>query len=470
MSTDFLGPSSGGQGPDMKRLLLAVLLMTGILMVYSSYFGPKVSDEKLGQAAEAAESKNLDVESSPPLNKDLVGYAEKASDIVATAANIPLKIEKFSIGMKGGVDPGSESSIAARGGYFAAVSNQGAQIVDFQLVGYETPIELGATHAGVNLFAVASRDASVTLPVNSRYEVLSSSDDKISLQHMTEQGVRVLRHFKFNPDQFMIEQEVILKNESKLSRRVALDILMNAEEPIENKSSGIFSKSVEPTSIVWNGLKEGAVERETVSMDAIEKTKEFIGAANYVGFDKRYFLVALIPAEANLVEKTSVATWSELVDGVEKKGAVLTLHEKAVVLKPGELTTFSYSSYLGPKQLSLLREAGHGLDENINFGWFGVISRPLLWLLGQIYGFVGNFGVAIILLTLLIKLVTFPLTQKSFVSMQQMKKINPEIKELQKKYSHDRTLLSQKQMELYKEKGVNPAAGCLPMLIQMPVW
>lgn len=470
MSTEFLGPSSGGQGPDMKRLLLAVVLMTGILMVYSSYFGPKVPEEKLEQVTDAAPNKNVEIKGSPVLNNDLANFAEKAPNIIATATDIPLKIEKFSIGMKDGVDPANESALAARGGYLAAVSNQGAQIVDFQLVGYKVPIELGVTHAGINLFAVESRESTLTLPVNSRYEVVSSSSDRISLQYMTEQGVRVLRNFKFNPDQFMIEQEVILKNESKLDRLVALNILMNTEESTENKSSGFFSQNVESASVVWSGSKDGATERETVAIDAIEKTKEFVGKANYVGFDKRYFLVALIPDQAGLVEKTTVTTWSETVNDVEKKGAILALHEKPVILKPGDISTFSYSSYLGPKQLSLLRQAGHGLDENINFGWFGVISRPLLWLLGQIYGFVGNFGIAIILLTLLIKLATFPLTQKSFVSMQQMKKINPEVKELQKKYSHDRTLLSQKQMELYKEKGVNPAAGCLPMLIQMPVW
>jgi YidC/Oxa1 family membrane protein insertase len=130
----------------------------------------------------------------------------------------------------------------------------------------------------------------------------------------------------------------------------------------------------------------------------------------------------------------------------------------------------SFISYLGPKQLALLHNAGHGLDENIDFGWFGVLSRPMLWLLSMLFSFVGNFGIAIILLTLFIKLLTFPLTQKSFVSMQNMKKIAPDVKELQKKYSHDKAMLGQKQMELYKEKGINPMAGCLPMLIQMPVW
>ena len=94
----------------------------------------------------------------------------------------------------------------------------------------------------------------------------------------------------------------------------------------------------------------------------------------------------------------------------------------------------------------------------------------MLWMLVQFNTFAHNFGVAIILLTLVIKLLTFPLTYKSFASMQQMKTISPQLKQLQKQYGHDRALMGQKQMELYKQTGINPMAGCLPLLVQMPVW
>jgi YidC/Oxa1 family membrane protein insertase len=113
---------------------------------------------------------------------------------------------------------------------------------------------------------------------------------------------------------------------------------------------------------------------------------------------------------------------------------------------------------------------GHGLEESVDFGWFGVLSRPMLWVLVKFFDFTGNFGIAIILLTLLMKALTFPLTQKSYVSMQQMKTVAPELKKLQEKYKNDRAALGQKQMDLYREKGINPMAGCFPMLVQMPIW
>ncbi len=452
----------GGQtpGPDIKRLLLAVVLMTGVLMSYNAFFAPRVSPEQ-----------------QPNVQAEKIALKEAGSDvpqaaqalavapgIVPTPSDIPLVLKEFSMSMakvKGG-----EAAIASRSGYHAFVSNQGGQIQDFQLTGYKSPIELGVTHAGVNLFAVASRDAGLTLPADARYEVVSSDQEHVVLQHMTPQGVRVLRHYRFLPNQFSIEHGIELRNESQEKRKIALSFFMNTAEPGTGKKASFFSAGDEQTAVVWQGEKD----REKVVASDLEKGKIFKGAAKYVGFDKRYFLVALIPKDASSVEKTSASLWESSVGAEKEKGVLLTLQEKPFDLLPGSVTKLEFSSYLGPKQLTLLTQAGHGLDENIDFGWFGVLSRPMLWLLGQIFGFVGNFGIAIILLTLFIKLLTFPLTQKSFVSMQQMKKIAPEMKELQKKYSHDRAQLGQKQMELYKEKGINPMAGCLPMLIQMPIW
>ena len=129
---------------------------------------------------------------------------------------------------------------------------------------------------------------------------------------------------------------------------------------------------------------------------------------------------------------------------------------------------FNIEFFIGPKQVDLLASLSLPLDENVDFGWFGVLSRPMLWLLVKIYGFVNNYGLAIIIITFIIKLLTYPLTQKSFTSQQEMKKLQPKIKRNCKlKFGHDRTLLGQKQMELYKTHGVNPVAGCLPLLIRL---
>ena len=111
-----------------------------------------------------------------------------------------------------------------------------------------------------------------------------------------------------------------------------------------------------------------------------------------------------------------------------------------------------------------------GFKDSISFGWFGVISRPLLWLLRNIFTYVQNWGIAIILLTMLVKLATLYWTTKSMRSMRAMSALKPEMDALQKKYPDDRQKQQQAQMELFKRNGVNPLSGCLPMLLQMPIW
>lgn len=133
-------------------------------------------------------------------------------------------------------------------------------------------------------------------------------------------------------------------------------------------------------------------------------------------------------------------------------------------------------AFLGPKYLDKLEGADEvagystGLKDSIDFGWFAFISRPLLWLLRHIFFFVGNWGVAIILLTVLVKLATLYWTQKSMKSMKAMAALKPEMEAIQKKYPDDRQKQQQAQMELFKRHGVNPLSGCLPMLLQMPIW
>jgi YidC/Oxa1 family membrane protein insertase len=132
--------------------------------------------------------------------------------------------------------------------------------------------------------------------------------------------------------------------------------------------------------------------------------------------------------------------------------------------------------YLGPKNYRELERAdtaagfSTGFTDTIDFGWFGVIGRPLLWLLLKFYAVVGNWGIAIIMLTFLVKLATLYWTTKSMRSMKAMAALAPQMKLLQEKYKDDRQRLQVETMALYKQHNVNPIAGCLPILLQMPIW
>ncbi len=124
--------------------------------------------------------------------------------------------------------------------------------------------------------------------------------------------------------------------------------------------------------------------------------------------------------------------------------------------------------FVGPKLQSQLEEIDPSLKLTVDYGWLTIISQPLFWLLSKVFSFVGNWGVAIILVTVMIKAVFYKLTEASGRSMAKMREIQPRMKALQDRYKDDRQALSQAMMELYKREKVNPAAGCLPILIQMP--
>ena len=141
---------------------------------------------------------------------------------------------------------------------------------------------------------------------------------------------------------------------------------------------------------------------------------------------------------------------------------------KALQVEPGASHTFTQTLFIGPKLQSQLEEIDKTLKLTVDYGWLTILSQPLFWLLGKAFGVFGNWGVSIIAVTVLIKLLFYKLTESSGRSMAKMRNLQPRIKALQERYKDDRQQLGKAQMELYKVEKVNPAAGCLPILIQMP--
>ncbi|MEM9189004.1 MAG: membrane protein insertase YidC [Myxococcota bacterium] len=139
-------------------------------------------------------------------------------------------------------------------------------------------------------------------------------------------------------------------------------------------------------------------------------------------------------------------------------------------LEPGEATVLRTLAYIGPKDNDALTAAGHNLKEVVDLGWFSVVAAWLVAFLRVIYGFVGNWGVAIILMTVIVRIALFPLTWKSFQSMGKMRVLKPEMDKINEMYADSREKKGAAMMELYRKHKVNPLGGCLPQLLQMPVW
>ncbi|WP_434346801.1 membrane protein insertase YidC [Myxococcus virescens] len=205
--------------------------------------------------------------------------------------------------------------------------------------------------------------------------------------------------------------------------------------------------------------------------------EETRGQIQFFGIDQQYFLSALYPLEGPRAGSCSF----EATPTLRKVTASFP-----ITAAPGETVTLRFGGYFGPKDTDLLAQvpgaslrASTGLTdatfhpplaETVDFGIWAVICKALLWVMKFFYGVTGNWGVAIILLTVVVKLVLLPLTYRSMVSMEEVKKLQPRMEEIRKKHADNREQQNLEIMKLYQEAKVNPLGGCLPLLIQMPVW
>jgi YidC/Oxa1 family membrane protein insertase len=201
---------------------------------------------------------------------------------------------------------------------------------------------------------------------------------------------------------------------------------------------------------------QDGIHREMID-DSIEM-KQIATPVKWVGVTDRYFLMTLINQSP-----------------IEAKGLIQPLGPyfgRASLIYPIASNTISVDlkSYFGPKELEALRSVEVTLDHTVDFGWFTIFAYPLLKLMKWFYSLFHNWGVSIILLTLLVKIVTYPLTYKSVKSMREMSKLQPQLQKIREKYADDKEALNREMMSLMKTHGYNPAAGCLPILVQMPVF
>ena len=181
----------------------------------------------------------------------------------------------------------------------------------------------------------------------------------------------------------------------------------------------------------------------------------------YMAMVQHYFVSAWIPPQDDTVTYSARQVGDTFLMGY---------NTNLLTVAPGETATLGGRFYVGPKDQYQLREYAEGLDLTVDYGFLWWLAQPLFYLLTMIHGFAGNWGVAIILLTVIVKALLYPLSAASFRSMAKMRKLQPEMQRLKERYGDDRQKFSEAMMELYKKEGANPLGGCLPILLQMPVF
>ena len=315
-------------------------------------------------------------------------------------------------------------------------------------------IESGVRAAGG---AAEATHLAMFTAARSSYELGDADELVVPLTWTDASGVTVEKRYRFTRGGYAIGLEQVVTNGSAAEWRGAEYVRIKrhsheAERSMFNVDSYSFDGP-----IVYNGDKSEKLKRD----DLLEDGKyEFSAQQGWFGSIQHHFLRAVVPTPG-IDYKYDVAITGEVATSS-------AIRRGLVAIAPGSSETFSTTLFVGPKLQKQLEAIDETLKLTVDYGWLTIISQPLFWLLSFVHGFVANWGVAIILVTFLIKLAFYKLTESSGRSMAKMRNLQPRMKALQDRYKDDKPALSQAMMDLYKREKVNPAAGCLPILIQMP--
>ena len=258
---------------------------------------------------------------------------------------------------------------------------------------------------------------------------------------------------------------VTITNKGKEALTQQVSLAWTAGKP-EEKKGGFFSFLKRPSDIKMPVYDfDGEVDRET-SVAKLGKESVKWGSLFWTGIEDRYFLAAIVPQEVGGSLGLEMGVFGEAGANGFYSGLVLP----EGIIPPGGAEKYKFSIFGGPKDMHALQAVGRDLDKAIDYGWFTFIAIPILYTLKFLYSLVHNYGIAIILLTILIKILLYPISKKSMKSMKGMQQLQPRLKELKEKYANDKERLNVEMMQLFKNNKVNPMSGCLPMVLQFPVY
>jgi YidC/Oxa1 family membrane protein insertase len=288
---------------------------------------------------------------------------------------------------------------------------------------------------------------------SSRIDLVHSNEKQRLIFTKTHDQIKVEKIYTFDPASYAVSLEVKVHNLT--------------QTPITQVPRINWFQYVDPQKIDDDYGHEGPAVSVGGSIERQDVKK--LGADVVLGpnvqwgsFESKYFIASFIPENPSL---TNV-----IMNRDENQMVTVGMKGRKEIIPGGQNGTFSYSLYMGPKQYNLLKAMGVGLQDAIDYGWFYWLAIPFLYILNFLKGFVLNYGIAIIILTTIVKIIFWPLGNLSSKSMKAMKDLQPKIEALKEKYKGDQSKIGQETMALYREHKVNPFSGCLPILIQIPVF
>jgi YidC/Oxa1 family membrane protein insertase len=434
---------------EQKRLVIAIALSILVFVVWHFFF-----------ANEEALQKSAPEKKAPPVAKE----QPVAEAPTTTEKQEPALTEKSASPMEV-LQPAKTISVDTPL-YRVKISERGAAFTSFVLKKYreaaanDSPLK-ELLDADVPLRTVVLGCSGNSIPgledavysTESNLDALTVHDhaQQVTFFWQSENGIKIEKTFIFSPETYLIGLQVAVQNASDQSLQDHLTLSLAGGVPKAKSRYGFEGPSV----LVDNKMQQ-------IQIKKIAENNMFTGKLTWMALQDRYFMNSLIPKTS---EDASMRLFLEPDQIIEEKYI-----QPQSVIQPGTRFQNDYYLFFGPMSMKILNQAGHDLGKALNFGMFDFIAKPCLWLMNWLYGIIPNYGVAIIILTVLIKLLLWPLGSKSYKSMSEMKKIQPLMKEIREKYKDDRKRMNEEVMALYRTYKINPLGGCLPMVVQIPVF
>ncbi len=437
--------SSTNNGME-KRALLAVIISLAILMVWQMFFLKKVAPPP--QKMEVEAPKEHPGPAQPPTE-------EKKAPLFPLGQE---KTEKQPTVKE-------EEAVIDTPLYTAVFSTHGAALKSWKLKHYKTKIGKDAedieliTQKNPSLYPLSLYFSDPAFQELKDLEYELEEQTPTLLRFLYHQGgVKIERVYEFYPQSYQFKQEAkiwLRKNNFKG------DVFMGLSEGFLDTHKGNILTA--PYADVRNFIFHHQNKTKRQKVSGFKEENEVRSVMSWAGIENRYFLSSLI--------NDSEAVKPYLVMSGSQTGAELIQLQYPFYKDPQkEFFELKTKGYFGPKKAEFLKETGKDLEEAIDFGMFSVICFPLLKIMNFFYKFIPNYGVAILLLTLLVRILFHPLIKKSYVSMREMQRIQPQIAKIKEKFKDSPQQMNKEVMDLMKANKVNPLGGCLPLLVQMPIF
>ncbi len=406
-----------------KRTLLAVVLSMGILLGWQFFMTPTPPMDPEHQQQLAAQS--VDNTSTTTTVTTPVETSTTNNSLVASTVNEPISIKSDVLDITFDNATGDIKSASILGWDDVAgdpvTFNKG---MDYNYYTLSTPIATGYT---LNV---------------------QKTDNATIVSYTAAQGSLVVtKEYTLENGSYLVKTKVITSNAGETTLTV----------PVEVRVGAGIGKDFEESNYIFEGAMISNSDK-TYRVDATDEDTETLAAPSWVGYTSKYFLFAAASPSFEM-GKISPAQYGEVASA-----------NLSLTVNPGDRAETEMYTYIGPKEYNLVRSFGMGLQTAIDFGWFYFLAIPMLQIMIYFNGIFNNYGIAIIMLTVIVKIVTLPLTLKGMTSMKAMSKLQPEMQKIKEKFKDNPQKMNQATMELYKEHKVNPLSGCLPLVIQIPIF